>query len=87
MQVDACIMHPVTAPRCRVCRHPERDAIERACSASDLVDVATAYGLTEGALERHVERHAAPPVSGIRRIDLEDDAAPVTLRSPGQVAA
>lgn len=80
-------MHPVTAPRCRVCRHAERDAIERACSTRDVVQVASAYGLTEGALERHLERHATAPVSGVRRVELVDDASPATLRSPGQEAA
>lgn len=87
MRIAFDIMPPV---RCRVCRHTRRDEIEADCAARSLADVATAYGLSELALERHLTQHA--PASGVRPcvpmlLDDEDDASPPTLRSPGQVAA
>lgn len=64
-----------------MCRHEKRNAIELASSERAVADVATAYGLSETALERHLAQH---PRGEPRPAD--EDEAPATSRSPGVVS-
>ena len=57
---------------CRICGHTDREAIESGVAASSLTRVASAYGVSETALARHLSTHLL--------LVLEDEPPP-TRRS------
>ncbi|MHB1798195.1 MAG: hypothetical protein ACYCUI_07820 [Vulcanimicrobiaceae bacterium] len=64
-------------PRCTVCDHPQRNAIDVALAARSLRDVEGQYGTPKSALQRHKARHLGPAVARVvaaREKDAERSA-------------
>jgi hypothetical protein len=71
--------------RCRICRHADRAALEAASSdadASAIAGVATRFGVSELALERHLAQHGRGGVELVVDVDHQDEEPPATSRSP-----
>lgn len=70
--------------RCRVCQHATRSAIEAACRSTPIRIVASSFGLSAIALDRHLSLHcAASSESGVSH--SSSDESPATSRSPSFV--
>ncbi len=63
-------------PRCTVCDHAQRKAIDAALSVASERSIAKQFGLNHGAVHRHKVNHVGPAVAraAARREDLSADA-------------
>jgi hypothetical protein len=53
----------VAGPRCTVCDHPQRNAIEAAVAVSSLRAIAKQWGVSHTAVYRHKGQHLQPAVA------------------------
>lgn len=66
------------ARSCTVCKHPERDAIDRALvDGASLRDIAGQYGLTKSSVARHQAEHL--PASLVKAAEAEDVAHAIDI--------
>lgn len=52
-----------SGPRCTVCDHPERKAIETAMAVASVRDIGRRFGLSKSAVHGHKQRHLSPAVA------------------------
>jgi hypothetical protein len=66
----------MAGPRCTVCDHAERKAIEVALAVSSVRDIAGRFGLSKSAVHGHKQRHLQPAAARLakRREDLGAEA-------------
>jgi hypothetical protein len=66
-----------SGPRCTVCDHPERKAIEVALAVSSVRDIAGRFGLSKSAVHGHKQRHLKPAAA--RAIARREELGPAAL--------